>query len=102
MLTVETINVNNIVKNNQNMSFGSCKRTFNSSVTPYDAYQIMNRNVNMDYASGDISLLGLLANKLNNFWNIVMHKDPSLEIKAMLIEESLKQSAQNNRLNAVA
>jgi len=69
-------------------------QSFKNNASAREAYLNMNKSVYVDYVDGDISLPKLLATKLKNFWNIVFKKDPLLEIKAQIIEESLKANAQ--------
>ena len=45
-----------------------------------------------------ISLPAFLANKLKNFWRIVTKEDPTIEIKARMIEKSLREGATDEQI----
>lgn len=89
----------NVAKVNNNQTFRSNKHyelklnSFGNNTNARQAYLDMNKAVYVDYVDGDISLASLLAQKLKNFWHILFHRDPLIELKAKIIEESLKESA---------
>ncbi len=96
MLTVDKINLNT--------SFGSNKlykknlSSFGNNSEARNAYLDMNKDVYTDYVGGDISLPAFLANKLKNFWRIVTKEDPTIEIKARMIEKSLREGATDEQI----
>lgn len=85
MLTVDKVNTN--------ISFASrsinSRYSFGTEAETWKAYQDMNKAIYRDYPDGDISLFGLLGDKLKNLWAILTAKEPSLEIKEQMIAESL-------------
>ena len=85
---------NNIAFTSKNIVYAHQVSSFGNNPQAKKAYLDMNKSVYLDYVDGDISLARVLANKLKNFWHIAFHKDPLMELKAQVIEESLKQNAQ--------
>ena len=85
MLTVDKVNTN--------ISFASrninSRYSFGTEAETWKAYQDMNKAIYRDYPDGDISLFGVLGDKLKNLWAILTAKEPSLEIKEQMIAESL-------------
>ena len=91
MLKVDT--VNNKSFNRSNIPYECRLNSFGNNPAAQQAYMRMNKDVYVDYVDGDISLFGFIANKLKNFVHILSNQDPMLEVKAQIIEESLKQQA---------
>ena len=90
MLTVNKINTYT--------SFGTCQNnkkanSFGNNEKARNAYLEMNRDVYVDYVDGDISLPRLIKNKFQKLWAILTAQDPTLEIKAKMIEDSLLEQA---------
>ena len=92
MLTVDKIN-NNVSFKSRNIKLNS-KYSFGTEAETWKAYQDMNRAIYIYYPDGDISLFGLLGDKLGNLWAILTSKEPSLEIKERMIAESLLNQSQ--------
>ena len=92
MLTVDKIN-NNVSFKSRNIKLNN-KYSFGTEAETWKAYQDMNRAIYRDYPDGDISLFGLLSDKLGNLWAILTAKEPSLEIKERMIAESLLNQSQ--------
>ncbi len=93
MLTVGKVNNNNLTYRSHT-PYEYKLNSFGNSVAAQQAYLDMNKDIYVDYVDGDISLIGFLARKLKSFWNIMLHKDPTIEIKARIIEENLRSNAQ--------
>ena len=91
MLMVNKIQTNPTFSSNK--FYEQRLNSFGNNFDAKQAYLDMNSSVYNSYIDGDISLPKYLRNKLKNFWNIVLNKDPLLELKARIIEESLKESA---------
>jgi len=87
MLTVDKINAN-VSFSSRNINISN-KYSFGTEAETWKAYQDMNRAIYRDYPDGEISLFGLLGDKLKNLWAILTAKEPSLEIKEQMIAESL-------------
>ena len=94
MLKVDTIN--NTKFNRSNIPYECKLNSFGNNPVAQQAYLNMNKDVYVDYVDGDISLLSFVAGKLKNFVAILSNQDPMLELKAQIIEESLKQEAKAN------
>lgn len=84
---------NNIAFKSNNVIYNHQIKSFGNNPQAKKAYLDMNKSVYVDYVDGDISLMRVLANKLKNFWHIAFHKDPLMELKAQVIEESLRKTA---------
>ena len=93
MLKIDTLKNNSF--NHSNIRYNQ-KNSFGSKQVAQQAYQRINRDINMDYVAGDISLIALLANKLKNIANLLAQKDPMLELRAQVIEENLKVRANDH------
>ena len=84
-------------KINSNISYRSNAKyvnNFNNTEDTQKAYLEMNKDCR-SFVDGDISFCELLKDKLSNFWNIAFNEDPSIVIKAAMIEKILKQNAAN-------
>ena len=95
MASVEKINIANTKTNKYYTHHLS---SFGNSTEARKAYLDMNKAVYVDYVDGDISLPGLIAQKLKNFWNIMRYEDPTIEIKARIIEKSLHEGANEEQI----
>ena len=96
MLTVDKINTNTTFRSN---TLSEKKlSSFGNNIEARKAYLDMNKDVYSDYVGGDISLPTFLAGKLKNFWRIVTKEDPTIEIKARMIEKSLKEGATDEQI----
>lgn len=94
MLTVDKISYNKITfKSAKN--YGFKLSSFGNNLDAQKAYLDMNKDIYVDFVDGDISILSFLADKLKNYWNIVINKHPDLELKTRMIEENLKNNAYN-------
>ena len=96
MLTVDKINVNNTFRSNK--LYENRLSSFGNNSEARKAYLDMNKDVYVDYVDGDISFSKFLADKLKNFWRIVTSEDPTIEMKARIIEKSLMEGASNEQI----
>ena len=96
MITVDKINTNTIFRSNKLYEHKSS--SFGNNIEAQEAYREMNRDVYEDYVAGDISLTQLLVNKLKKFWKIVTSEDPTIELKAKMIEKCLKEGSTEDEL----
>ena len=96
MLTVDKVNTNTIFRSNK--LYEQKLSSFGNNVEARKAYLDMNKDVYADFVGGDISLPEFLASKLKNFWRIVTKEDPTIEIKARMIEKSLKEGANDEQV----
>ena len=96
MLTVDKINTNTIFRSNK--LYEHKLSSFGNNAEARKAYREMNKDVYVDYVDGDISLPELLGQKLKNFWRIVTKEDPTIEIKARMIEKSLKEGQSEEQI----
>ncbi|MCR4881613.1 MAG: hypothetical protein K6A44_06660 [bacterium] len=96
MLTVDKINSNIIFRSNK--LYEHKLSSFGNNAEARKAYKEMNKDVYVDYVDGDISLPTFLAEKLKNFWRIVTKEDPTIEIKARMIEKSLKEGQSDSQI----
>ena len=93
MLTVDKITNNNLTYR-LNMPYSQSKVSFGfSGADAENVYFAMNKDVYSNYVDGDISLVQFLGRKLQNFWNILFNQDPLIDLKARIVEESLKKHA---------
>ena len=96
MLTVDKINSNSTFRSNK--LYEHKLSSFGNNAEARKAYREMNKDVYVDYVDGDISLTELLAGKLKKFWQIVTKEDPTIELKARMIEKSLKDGASEEEI----
>ena len=96
MLTVDKINSNVIFRSNK--LYETKLSSFGNNAEARKAYKEMNKDLYVDYVDGDISLPTFLADKLKNFWRIVTKEDPTIELKARMIEQSLRDGQTDEQI----
>ena len=103
MFTVDKITNSNTIYR-LNMPYSNNTVNFSgNSVDAEKVYLAMNKDVYDDYVGGDISFARFLGRKLQNFWTILFNQDPLLDLKAKVIEDSLReQAASELHFNQVA
>ena len=96
MLTVDKINPTITFRSNK--LYEKRLSSFGNNLDARKAYMDMNKDVYVDYVDGDISFAQFIGDKLKNFWQIVTNEDPTIEMKARIIEKSLMEGATDEQV----